>query len=153
VYKETGFTDQGAPYPATLSYAMQNPDVVGPFSSDPNATNANNLLDAFLRGNRDDQPRKQDGSILQALNEMNGFLESRLATTGSTPSQLILNVLNLSNTDAVNTLFLAILSRYPSSDEMTKSQAYLTASGTNHTQDLQDLVWSLYNKVDFLFNY
>lgn len=153
VYKETGFTDQGAPYPATLSYAMQNPDVVGPFSSDPNSGAANSLLDALLRGNRDDQPRRQDGSILQALNQMNGFVESRLATTGSTPSQLVLSVMNLGNTDAVNALFLAILSRYPSTDEMNKSIAYLTASGTNHTQNLQDLVWSLYNKVDFLFNY
>jgi len=152
-YKITGFTDQGAPYPATLSLAMQGPDVVESFSGDPNSGNANNLLNAFLRGNRDDQPRKQDGSILQALNEMNGFVESRLATTGSTPSQLVLKVLNLSNTDAVNTLYLAILSRYPSSDEMTKSVAYLTTAGTNHTQNIQDLVWSLYNKVDFLFNY
>jgi hypothetical protein len=26
-------------------------------------------------------------------------------------------------------------------------------SGTNRTQAVQDLVWSLYNKVDFVFNY
>ncbi|HXS93728.1 MAG TPA: DUF1549 domain-containing protein [Candidatus Limnocylindrales bacterium] len=151
-YKLTGFTDQGAPYPATISFAMQHPDVVGGFSTDPQAGNANNLLDAFLRGNRDDQPRKQDGSILQALNMMNGFVESRLATTGSQPSQLILSVVNFSNTDAVNTLYLSILSRYPSADELSKATAYLTGGGT-HTQNLQDLAWSLYNKVDFLFNY
>ena len=48
------------------------------------------FLDTFLRGNRDDQPRKQDGSILQALNLMNNaFVESRLQYTGSTASQLI----------------------------------------------------------------
>jgi hypothetical protein len=35
---------------------------------------------------------------------------------------------------------------------MTKAQAAL-GSATNRTQAVQDLVWSLYNKVDFLFNY
>lgn len=152
-YKLTGFTDQGAPYPTVLTFAMQGPDVVESFSGDPQSGNATNLLNAFLRGNRDDQPRKQDGSILQALNQMNGFVESRLATTGSQPSQLVLNSVNLSNTDAVKTLYLAILSRYPSTSEMSTAVSYLTTGGTNHTQNLQDLVWSLYNKVDFLFNY
>ena len=50
-------------------------------------------------------------------------------------------------------LFLTILSRYPSSDEMTKALASLPASGTTRNTAIQDLVWSLYNKVDFVFNY
>lgn len=149
-YKMTGFTDQGFP---TFSFAMQSPDVVGGFSSDPQAGNANALLDAFLRGNRDDQPRKQDGSIIQALTLMNnGFVESRLATSGATGSQLIAQHLNLDNTNLVNTLYLGILSRYPSSDESSKAVAAL-ASASNRTAAVQDLVWALYNKVDFIFNY
>ena len=47
---------------------MQLPDTTGP-SGDGNAST---LLDSFLRGNRDDQARKPEGSILQALNLMNG---------------------------------------------------------------------------------
>ena len=58
----------------------------------------------------------------------------------------------MSNTNLVNTLFLNILSRYPTSDETTKAMASLTGAG-NRTQAVQDLVWSLYNKVDFVFNY
>jgi len=116
-------------------------------------SNASALLDSFLRGNRDDQPRKPDGSILQALNLMNNpFVEARIQYTGSTPSQLIATNLTLGNTALINTLYLAILSRYPTSDETTKSTTALT-SASNRSQAVQDLVWSLYNKVDFVFNY
>ena len=149
-YQMTGFTDQG--YPA-FQYAMQIPDVVGALKQDPQSGNTGTLLDAFLRGNRDDQPRKQDGSILQALNLMNnGFIESRLQVTGATQSNLIVQHLSQSNTDLVNTLFLAILSRYPTTDESTKAIAQLSGA-SNRNQAVQDLVWSLYNKVDFVFNY
>jgi hypothetical protein len=149
-YTMTGFTDQGGYYPAKISYTMQLPDVINAPTSDGNASN---LLDSFLRGNRDDQPRKEDGSILQALNLMNSpFVEARIQYTGSAPSQLISTNLTLGNTALINTLYLAILSRYPTSDEMTKSTTALTSAG-NRSQAVQDLVWSLYNKVDFVFNY
>ncbi|MGA2197536.1 MAG: DUF1553 domain-containing protein [Bryobacteraceae bacterium] len=149
-YTMTGYTDQGGYYPTKISYAMQLPDVINAPTSDGNASN---LLDSFLRGNRDDQPRKEDGSILQALNLMNNpFVEARIQYAGSAPSQLIATNLTLSNTALINTLYLAILSRYPTGDEMTKSTSALT-SASNRSQAVQDLVWSLYNKVDFVFNY
>ena len=142
-YTITGFTDQGFAKP---SFAMQFPEVVG--------TDTGGFLDSFFRGNRDDQPRRQDGSILQALNLMNNpIVENRIKATGGTPSQLIVQNLSKSNMDLVNTLFLTILSRYPSSDEMSKAMATLPASGTARNTAVQDLVWSLYNKVDFVFNY
>ena len=73
-YSMAGFTDLGY---AKVSYAMQLPDVIGAPSGDGNASG---LLDSFLRGNRDDQPRKPDGSILQALNLMNNnFVVQRIA--------------------------------------------------------------------------
>jgi hypothetical protein len=146
-YAMTGFTDQGF---AKVGYAMQLPDVIGAPTGDGNASN---FLDSFLRGNRDDQPRRQDGSILQSLNVMNNpLVESRLQTTGATASQLIVKNLSLGNSDLVNTLYLSILSRYPSKDEQSKAVSSLAGAG-NRTQAVQDLVWSLYNKVDFLFNY
>jgi len=149
-YKYTGFTDVGYP---VVSYMMQLPDVVGA----PSDGTMSGFLDSFLRGNRDDQPRKQDGSILQALNLMNNnIVESRLATTGTTPSQLIVKNLTLSNADLVNTLFINILSRYPSPAENTQALCALgtgCATPANRTSAVQDLVWSLYNKVDFVFNY
>ncbi len=145
-YIVTGWTDLNMGNP---SYAMQFPDVIN-----TNGT-TNTFLDSFLRGNRDDQPRRSDGSILQALNLMNASLvESKLALTGVTASPLIAGSVALSNTDAVNKLFLTILSRYPSAAEMSTAMASLpTANGAARNSAIQDLAWSLYNKVDFVFNY
>jgi hypothetical protein len=131
-----------------LTYAMQFPDVVNVEGT----TDA--FLDSFLRGNRDDQPRKSEGSILQALNLMNSsIIENRLAITGASASQLMQQVLAMNNTDAVNRLFLTILSRYPSDDEKSKALASLPAATAARNLAMQDLAWSLYNKVDFVFNY
>jgi hypothetical protein len=128
---------------------MQFPDVIN-----TNGT-TNAFLDSFLRGNRDDQPRRSDGSILQALNLMNASLiEGKLAMTGATASPLIVACAGLNNSDAVNRLFLTILSRYPSAGEMSTALASLpTANGAARNSAIQDLAWSLYNKVDFVFNY
>jgi len=130
---------------------MQLPDVV---NQPDGGGSISQMLDSFFRGNRDDQPRKQDGSILQALNLMNNaYVVNRSHTTGSTVSQLLAQNLNKSNQDLITTLFLTILSRYPTSDEMAKSLANFPASGANRAAAIQDLTWSLYNKVDFVFNY
>jgi hypothetical protein len=143
----TGFTDKGFP---KLSYAMQLPDVAGRV----NDGNAANLLDAFIRGNRDDQPRKGEGSILQGLNLMNNpFILNRTHATGNSASMLVIQNLSKSNTDLINTLYLNVLSRYPSPEELAKSEAAIPASGNARTVAVTDLVWSLYNKVDFIFNY
>jgi hypothetical protein len=145
-YTVTGWTDLNMGRP---TYAMQFPDVI----NTEGATNA--FLDSFLRGNRDDQPRRSDGSILQALNLMNASLiENKLALTGATASPLMVASVALNNTDAINRLFLTILSRYPSASEMSTALASLPAgNGTARNSAIQDLAWSLYNKVDFVFNY
>ncbi|MCX6629052.1 MAG: DUF1549 domain-containing protein [Candidatus Solibacter sp.] len=145
-YTVTGWTDLNMGRP---SYAMQFPDVVNTEGT------TNVFLDSFIRGNRDDQPRGSDGSILQALNLMNASLiENKLALTGATASPLLVASVALSNTDAVNKLFLTILSRYPSATEMSTALGSLpAASGTARNNAIQDLAWSLYNKVDFVFNY
>src|SRR5262249_35915912 len=114
-YTMTGFTDQGFAKP---SFAMQFPDVTG--------TPVADFLDPFLRGNRDDNPRRTDGSILQALTLMNNsFVEARIQFSGNTPSPLIFQNITKSNPDLINILYLNILSRLPSADEMAKAQAAL----------------------------
>jgi hypothetical protein len=145
-YTVTGWTELNMGRP---SFAMRFPDVIGTEGT----TNA--FLDSFMRGNRDDQPRRSDGSILQALNLMNASLiESKFALTGATASPLMVASVALNNTDAVNKLFLTILSRYPSAAEMSTAVGSLpTATGTARNNAIQDLAWSLYNKVDFVFNY
>ena len=36
---------------------------------------------------------------------------------------------------------------------MATAQAAIPAGGSSRTAAVQNLVWSLYNKVDFVFNY
>lgn len=139
----------GATY-GTVNFAMQLPEPLG--LPDGNSGNITGFLDSFLRGNRDDQPRSQDGSILQALNLMNdSFIMTR--TSPTTPATgLLTTSLKLTNTQLVNTLFLAVLSRYPTTAELNIALGNLATASTRN-QEAQNLLWSLYNKVDFIFNY
>jgi hypothetical protein len=132
----------------TLSYAMQFPEPL----NTPSAGNAATpLLDAFLRGNRDDQVRSGDGSISQALDLMNDpFVMSRIRSNGPNTSLLVQN-LNLPNDQLVNKLYMAVLSRPPSATELSAAINVLT-TGTRSTS-AENLLWALYNKVDFVFNY
>ena len=88
---------------------MQLPDVV---NVEPARRNS---FPGQLPPRQSRRPAAQtDGSILQALNLMNNpFVENRWHTTGATASQLIVQEPRMSNTDLVNTLYLDILSRYP----------------------------------------
>jgi hypothetical protein len=145
-YDIGNFTTLGFPKP---SFAMQFPDTV--VGSDNNTIG---FLNSFIRGNRDDLPRKSEGSIIQALNLMNNsIVVNRSRATGAQANQLIVQNLNKSNTELVNALFLGILSRPPSTDELSKALASIPAGGNARTAAIQDLTWSLYNKVDFIFNY
>jgi hypothetical protein len=130
-----------------VSFAMQLPDV----TLVPDGGGAvSQFLDSFLRGDRDSNPRKEEGSILQALNLMNdNFIESRVKATnvgglsarnaGQAPAQ------------AVDSMFMAVLSRHPTGEELSAATAFLQSG--NRGQNLEDLLWALFNKVDFIFNY
>jgi len=53
---------------------------------------------------------------------------------------------------AIEELYLAALSRLPTAEEMGKSIVYV-ASGPNRQQSLEDVLWSLLNSKEFLFNH
>ncbi|HVY93555.1 MAG TPA: DUF1549 domain-containing protein [Bryobacteraceae bacterium] len=134
----------------TTNYAMQFPETIS--LPDGASGRITGFLDAFLRGNRDDQPRSGQGSILQALGLMNNtFVMARVSPT-SPATGLLATSLKLPNTQLVNTLFLAVLSRYPTQQEMNAALTNL-ANASTRNNEAQDLLWSLYNKVDFIFNY
>jgi len=140
-----------------VNWAMKFPEPL----NTPNgpATNGNvsvPFMDAFLRGNRDDQPRRPDGAITQALDLMNdGFIMARVNPKGAASSLLVKALAMPASQDGnpgglVDTLFMNILSRHPSTDEMNAALGNLKI---NRTTEAQTLMWSLYNKVDFIFNY
>jgi hypothetical protein len=134
----------------TYGWAMQLPET-------GNGVQNTSFLTAFLPGNRDDQPRRFDGAIQQALVLMNdATVTNKLATTGSgaTLSLLAKAVALPANSDLINTLYINILSRNPSAAEIQAANSLLgTSTGAVRTQKAQELAWTLFNKVDFMFNY
>lgn len=133
-----------------VNWAMQFPEPAG-FPAARGATTL--FLDSFLRGNRDDQRRRGEGSVAQALNLMNNsFVVTRARVSGSTQSgSLAARVLGYADPQLVDALFLTILSRYPTEQE--KRVALAALSSGDRRARVEDLQWALYNKVDFIFNY
>ena len=131
----------------TVQFAMKLPEP----TRTPDGGAVSNFLDNFLRGNRDDEDRKDDGSISQALDLMNdNFVMTRIRGTGNANLLLVKNI-NLPNDQLAANLFLAVLSRYPTEKE--KSSAVAQLQNGARVSAAEDLLWSLYNKVDFIFNY
>jgi hypothetical protein len=144
-YKVTGFSDQGFP---TVTFAMQLPDTVNVPGGSINA-----FLDSFFRGNRDDQPRRTDGSILQTLGLMNdSFIMTRTDPGGNNVNQLLAQNLSQPADQLINALYLGVLSRYPSDAEMKSAMGVMQAAASPAAGGAS-LLWALYNKVDFAFNY
>jgi hypothetical protein len=151
-YNIAGFSTLGQQYGdwatqtfGPVQWAMKFPDVNGMPGGAVSA-----FLDNFLRGNRDDDERRSEGSVLQALGLMNdNFVMSRIRATAN--GGLLQRNLSRPDDQLVDTLFLNVLSRYPSDAE--KSAALATLKSGPRNQKAEDLLWSLYNKVDFVFNY
>jgi hypothetical protein len=115
------------------------------------------FLDSFLRGNRIDAERKGEGAIPQVLNLMNDqFVMDRTRALNRNGVPLLARRLmdkysDSQNSQLVEEMFLAVLNRPPSSEESFTASSLL---GTGSRQQrIEDLLWSLYNKVDFVFNY
>jgi nucleoside diphosphate kinase len=150
-YKVYTGTDpsQTAAGTVTLNWAMQLPD-----TRDLGGVGANAFLDAFLRGDRDTLPRDPEGSLSQALNLMNdNFLMTRVRRANAGTAGLInqLTAAGVTDDQLVTQMYLNVLSRLPSDAEKTTALNSLKSGVRNNAAE--DLLWSLYNKVDFIFNY
>ena len=55
--------------------------------------------------------------------------------------------------DSAKQLYLTILSRYPTADELEKFRAYSLNSEAKGVQSLYDLVWALMNSSEFIFRH
>lgn len=127
-----------------IAWAMQAPEPIALNSA---------FLNSFLPGNRDDQERRNEGGLQQALNLMNDtFVVSRTrSTTTNGVVSLTSRALKFNNDGLIDHLYLTVLSRYPDTEERASANTYLSTG--NRTQKAEDLLWSLFNKVDFIFNY
>jgi hypothetical protein len=139
-----------------LNWAMQLPDPATPGGG------TGSFLDSFFRGNRDTEFRRPDGSVPQTLNLMNDpLIVNRTKATGTGASaSFARQLLNRhpqagQNSALIGEMFLTVLSRPPSPDENAAALAELArASSTSARQQaVENLLWALFNKVDFVFNY
>ncbi len=115
------------------------------------------FLDNFLRGDREENLRSNQGSILQALLLMNDRVVVTDRTKGSNPASTVAKVSagGVTPTQAVTTLYLTTLSRNPTAQELADGVAKLTVlpAGTDRRAATEDLQYVLLNKLDFIFNY
>ena len=108
------------------------------------------FLNPFYPGDREDTERRRDGSDQQALTLMNNnFVMSRTRATAA--GGLLSKHINKTDRELVENLYLTVLSRMP--DESERATAGATLNSGNRQQAAENLLWSLYNKVDFFFNY
>ncbi len=130
-----------------LQRAMALPDPTEPGSH----TTYGPILNAFGRGDRDTNPRSSDGSIVQALQMLNDpVITTRVKS--SNPNTAVATVLAATKDPGTiaDQLYIATLSRHPTSSERAAAIAYLT-SGTL-AQKAEDLQYALMNRLEFLFN-
>lgn len=133
------------------NWAMQFPEPVEPRSNGNVAT----FLNLFLRGNRDNQGRSQDATILQQLNLMNNTFVTQKAKVNA--SAVLRAIAQMTSQEAMaEELFLRFLSRLPSDYEKEKSVAFLKKAGTAQAAKntaVEDMAWTLMNKQEFIFSY
>ena len=110
------------------------------------------MLTSFGKSNRNKGEKENTGSMVQSSVLMNSrFVKDRLTVTeASRMGKLLYHNPPLSNSEIIEEMFLAFVSRLPTSDEKTVA---IEALQKHHTQGLQDLAWSLLNKPEFVFNY
>jgi hypothetical protein len=129
-------------------WAMQLPDTRGPNSNGAVVQ----FLNAFGRGDRDTNPRKSEGSILQTLNLMNNaFVMTRIHqnNAGSRVAALLSQTQNAQT--IIRELYLNTLSRPPRADEIAAVTPMFQQLGNRAAAE--SLQWMLLNKLDFIFNY
>jgi len=103
--------------------------------------------DTGLALERNNQPTEE-----QRLHLLNStHVEQKIARSPRL-SQLV-NATRGDRTRLIGGLYLAILSRYPTEDELRTAQTYIESSGLALREAVTDLSWALINTKEFLFRH
>lgn len=129
----------------TLPRAMQLPDP----TEGGRQQLQRRLLDAFVRGNRDDIARSNESSIAQALVLMND-VQVTMRVSRSSPNSTVATALATNDPAAIaDRLYLATLSRRPTAAEKELAIDFLRGGVLGErTEDLQ---FVLLNQLEFFF--
>jgi hypothetical protein len=146
----------------TQTYSFAAPSVLQPTAwagqfpdtQEPRSNGAvSQFLNAFGRGDRDLNPRRYDGSVLQGLTMLNNtFVTNRTRLNGPTPTSV--TTLLQQTTDPptiIHKLYLNTLSRRPTQAEVDALVPLFQQQG--NAVAAEDLQWVLLNRLAFLFNY
>jgi hypothetical protein len=114
-------------------------------------------MDAFSRPNSSsDCPCERDAkpSIVQALHLMNSrLLQEKLASKDSHARVQKLAEGKLTPEEIVNEIYLASYARKPTDDELKIAAAIFSAEGATRRSATEDVLWSLMNSAEFVFNH
>jgi hypothetical protein len=114
-------------------------------------------MDAFSRPNSSsDCPCERDAkpSIVQALHLMNSkLMQEKLASKDAAARVQRLAESQLTPEEIVTELYLACYTRPPSDEELKITTAAFTAEGATRRSATEDILWSLLNSAEFVFNH
>lgn len=97
--------------------------------------------------------RATEPSVSQVLHVLNSpELQSKLSHEAGTVARLVRRFPS-DNTALVENLYVTVLSRHPTADEKTVAIKYLQEHESSRRQAAEDLVWSLLNSLEFVFNH
>lgn len=116
---------------------------------------SSDFLDAFGRPNASEEcpcERDRKSSVVQALHLMNSnALQGKLKNPAGRAVKL--SKTKLSDPEVVHEIYLAAYSRTPSDEELSHSIRFLESRATERQSAIEDLMWSLINSAEFVFNH
>jgi hypothetical protein len=113
------------------------------------------FLEMFGRPSRDtglESERNNQITDAQSLHLLNSTHIQKKIESSTRLNRLITNARG-NRTTLVNTVYLAIMSRFPTSDELAEVEKYFQTSGLNTRQAVNDLAWALVNTKEFLYRH
>lgn len=97
--------------------------------------------------------RATEPSVAQVLHVLNSpELQSKLSDEAGTVARLIRRYPS-DNSALIDELYLTVVSRLPTADEKSAATKYLQDHASTRRQAAEDLVWSLLNSLEFVFNH
>jgi len=116
---------------------------------------ASDFLDAFGRPDAAEDPpceRNQETSLVQTLHLMHAEdIQRRLADENGRVATLAKS--ELEPEAAIEELYLAALSRPPTAEETNVARKAFDAKDASRQTALEDILWSLFNSAEFVFNH
>jgi hypothetical protein len=136
--------------PGSFKYGADKVDLAMKLSGPGGSGDLKHFMQTFGQSNRNNPPRPLAPSPLQPLLLMQSPVVTERVSGDKESTVQKLLAANSDNSKVVDEMFLATLSRSPSSEE---KQIALDALGQDRQAGAQNLQWALLNLAEFFFNY